>query len=216
MKKTLCTLFLILSIILPFNVIEAHPGRTDANGGHTCRTNCEKWGLQYGEYHYHNGGKSSNGSSSSHASGSSKPSSNSNPKSKQTVAPTVQKKTIVAVDKGYVFSSPYDSNAITSLWYGYEIKDLGSEYEGYAFIEQGYISKSLLAQYAVIKAKTVKVQADKGYFFSTPSASSLNRGYAVKGTAVTIVGEGNGFYYGSTKDANGNTLVGFISKTVAY
>jgi predicted DNA-binding protein YlxM (UPF0122 family) len=34
----------------------AHPGRTDANGGHTCRTNCEKWGLDYGEYHYHNGG----------------------------------------------------------------------------------------------------------------------------------------------------------------
>ncbi|CAG9613089.1 hypothetical protein BACCIP111899_02284 [Bacillus rhizoplanae] len=32
----------------------AHPGNTDANGGHTCRTNCEKWGLQYGEYHYHN------------------------------------------------------------------------------------------------------------------------------------------------------------------
>lgn len=39
----------------------AHPGRTDANGGHTCRTNCEKWGLEYGEYHYHNGGSSSGG-----------------------------------------------------------------------------------------------------------------------------------------------------------
>lgn len=38
----------------------AHPGRTDANGGHTCRTNCEKWGLQYGEYHYHNGGGARN------------------------------------------------------------------------------------------------------------------------------------------------------------
>lgn len=33
----------------------AHPGRTDANGGHTCRTNCPSWGLNYGEYHYHNG-----------------------------------------------------------------------------------------------------------------------------------------------------------------
>ncbi|CAH0119016.1 MULTISPECIES: copper amine oxidase N-terminal domain-containing protein [unclassified Paenibacillus] len=42
----------------------AHPGRTDANGGHTCRTNCEKWGLSYGEYHYH-GGKSKSGSSGS-------------------------------------------------------------------------------------------------------------------------------------------------------
>ena len=42
----------------------AHPGRTDANGGHTCRTNCEKWGLQYGEYHYHNKPASSSGATS--------------------------------------------------------------------------------------------------------------------------------------------------------
>jgi hypothetical protein len=33
----------------------AHPGNTDAFGGHTCRTNCEQWGLNYGEYHYHDG-----------------------------------------------------------------------------------------------------------------------------------------------------------------
>ncbi|PEF44626.1 hypothetical protein CON22_20805 [Bacillus cereus] len=32
----------------------AHPGRTDANGGHTCRKNCAQWGLKDGEYHYHN------------------------------------------------------------------------------------------------------------------------------------------------------------------
>ena len=38
--------------------------RTDANGGHTCRTNCEKWGLQYGEYHYHNKPASSSGATS--------------------------------------------------------------------------------------------------------------------------------------------------------
>jgi len=36
----------------------AHPGRTDSSGGHTCRTNCAKWGLNTGEYHYHNGGGS--------------------------------------------------------------------------------------------------------------------------------------------------------------
>lgn len=36
----------------------AHPGRTDSSGGHTCRTNCEKYALEYGEYHYHNGGGS--------------------------------------------------------------------------------------------------------------------------------------------------------------
>lgn len=49
----------------------AHPGRTDANGGHTCRTNCEKWGLSYGEYHYHNGGGGSSSNSSPKNNGSS-------------------------------------------------------------------------------------------------------------------------------------------------
>lgn len=62
----------------------AHPGRTDANGGHTCRTNCEKWGLEYGEYHYHNGGGSSSKSggdkSNSSKSGSSTKSSSASKK----------------------------------------------------------------------------------------------------------------------------------------
>lgn len=31
----------------------AHPGKTDSNGGHTCKTNCAKWGLELGEYHIH-------------------------------------------------------------------------------------------------------------------------------------------------------------------
>ena len=34
--------------------VEAHPGRTDAYGCHTCRTNCPNWGLSSGEYHCHN------------------------------------------------------------------------------------------------------------------------------------------------------------------
>lgn len=39
---------------LSANYALAHPGRTDAKGGHTCRTNCtERWGLKYGEYHKH-------------------------------------------------------------------------------------------------------------------------------------------------------------------
>lgn len=33
----------------------SHPGNTDSGGGHTCWTNCEKWGLEYGEYHFHSG-----------------------------------------------------------------------------------------------------------------------------------------------------------------
>lgn len=36
--------------------LEAHSGRTDSNGGHTCRTNCASYGLSTGEYHYHNSG----------------------------------------------------------------------------------------------------------------------------------------------------------------
>lgn len=43
----------------------AHPGRTDGSGGHTCRTNCAKWGLNTGEYHYHNGGGSSSSATTS-------------------------------------------------------------------------------------------------------------------------------------------------------
>ncbi|WP_374016841.1 copper amine oxidase N-terminal domain-containing protein [Paenibacillus thiaminolyticus] len=49
----------------------AHPGKTDKNGGHTCRTNCEKWGLEYGEYHYHGGSSRSSKASSSKPAGSS-------------------------------------------------------------------------------------------------------------------------------------------------
>lgn len=56
MKRTL--LFFLTFILVAFsftaNVTEAHPGRTDANGGHTCWTNCAKWGLKTGQYHYHN------------------------------------------------------------------------------------------------------------------------------------------------------------------
>lgn len=52
----------MLALLLFSSASYAHPGRTDSNGGHTCRTNCEKWGLEYGEYHYHNGGGSSSSS----------------------------------------------------------------------------------------------------------------------------------------------------------
>lgn len=63
MKKEKKIIFIVLIIILLLincNVY-AHPGKTDSNGCHTCRTNCEKWGLRYGQYHCHNGsGTSSN------------------------------------------------------------------------------------------------------------------------------------------------------------
>jgi hypothetical protein len=60
MKKILPLIVLLFS--LSVGITDAHPGRTDTSGGHTCRTNCEKWGYGYGEYHYHGGGGSSSGS----------------------------------------------------------------------------------------------------------------------------------------------------------
>lgn len=69
MKKSvyvLVSLSCCFMLFLP-SVSDAHPGRTDSNGGHTCRTNCEKWGLEYGEYHYHNDGDTSNSGSSNNS-----------------------------------------------------------------------------------------------------------------------------------------------------
>lgn len=43
---------IILVLSLP-SISFAHPGRTDKRGGHTCWTNCAKWGLKYGQYHFH-------------------------------------------------------------------------------------------------------------------------------------------------------------------
>ncbi|WP_412728633.1 YHYH domain-containing protein [Cytobacillus kochii] len=63
MKKISCLLVFLFLVNYSLNVVYAHPGRTDSNGGHTCRTNCEKWGLKYGEYHFHNGGGTSGSSS---------------------------------------------------------------------------------------------------------------------------------------------------------
>lgn len=40
-------------LLLSSGVAFAHPGKTDANGGHTCRTKCAKWGLKDGQYHKH-------------------------------------------------------------------------------------------------------------------------------------------------------------------
>lgn len=60
-KKLIIILFLLL--ICPNNVF-AHPGRTDSNGCHTCRSNCEAWGLHTGEYHCHNQNSYSNSNNS--------------------------------------------------------------------------------------------------------------------------------------------------------
>lgn len=43
--------------------VSAHPGNTDDSGKHSCWTNCAKWGLEYGEYHGHDGDSTSSSSS---------------------------------------------------------------------------------------------------------------------------------------------------------
>lgn len=64
MKKYISLLVLLFLFVgIPLNVF-AHPGRTDSNGCHYCRTNCAKWGLYNGQYHCHNGSSSSNSSNS--------------------------------------------------------------------------------------------------------------------------------------------------------
>lgn len=65
MKKKIKRLIMIMIVILSPLYVEAHPGRTDSNGCHTCRTNCAKWGLSYGQYHCHGKTNSSTNTSSS-------------------------------------------------------------------------------------------------------------------------------------------------------
>lgn len=51
--KKIITLITAILVVGSGNVGFAHPGRTDAKGGHTCWTKCKEWGLKYGEYHLH-------------------------------------------------------------------------------------------------------------------------------------------------------------------
>jgi hypothetical protein len=56
-----CLIILSLSYLPLFSaisVVEAHPGRTAADGCHYCRTNCDKWGEARDERHCHGGGGS--------------------------------------------------------------------------------------------------------------------------------------------------------------
>lgn len=54
-KESLCIIILSFSLLIVPSEVFAHPGRTDSNGCHQCKTNCESWGLTTGEYHCHNG-----------------------------------------------------------------------------------------------------------------------------------------------------------------
>ncbi len=48
MRKKIFLASSICCILLLPSLASAHPGRTDSNGGHYCRTNCAKWGLETG------------------------------------------------------------------------------------------------------------------------------------------------------------------------
>ena len=65
MKKKIKGLIIVMIVILSPLYVEAHPGRTDSNGCHTCKKNCAKWGLSYGQYHCHGKKNSSTSTSSS-------------------------------------------------------------------------------------------------------------------------------------------------------
>ncbi len=47
--------FLFILLILFPRVVDAHPGRTDSNGCHYCRTNCDSWGVAWNVKHCHGG-----------------------------------------------------------------------------------------------------------------------------------------------------------------
>ena len=52
MKKVI-SFFIIAGFLIFAAPASAHPGRTDAKGGHVCNTNCEKWGVEKGKWHSH-------------------------------------------------------------------------------------------------------------------------------------------------------------------
>jgi competence protein ComEC len=56
MKKLISLLFILSIAAFPLNEAQASPGGTDSSGGHTCWTNCSQYGLETGEYHYHDDG----------------------------------------------------------------------------------------------------------------------------------------------------------------
>ncbi|PEE42626.1 YHYH domain-containing protein [Bacillus pseudomycoides] len=63
MKKNMKVLAMAVGLTIMGSTTAAYasPGGLDKNGGHTCRTNCGKYGLETGEYHYHNNWKQDNG-----------------------------------------------------------------------------------------------------------------------------------------------------------
>ena len=135
MRKLLA--FALLLVLPTSTSIQAHPGRTDSNGCHTCRTNCEKWGLAYGEYHCHNGGgtSSSGGTSAPSTSGSSTPSP-STPQPVQEAKPKVKVPAQPKIDyakegaaDGYSFKMKNPDKTLEDVTYTYSQKAYKTAYD---------------------------------------------------------------------------------------
>ena len=78
---------IIVAIILILAIdVSSSPGRTNANGCHTCRTNCAQYGLQDGEYHCHNKNNTSINSNTTTSSATSTVKSTSTTTSKKTTS----------------------------------------------------------------------------------------------------------------------------------
>ncbi len=210
MKKAVASLICLCLLMIGTQSF-AHPGRTDSGGGHTCRTNCTKWGLSYGEYHYHNGGHSQLSGNSSYNSPK--------PVKKSIISPKV--KVIIAVDSANVYNIPYISDYYVEgqLPYGSEVYDFGGYQEFYTMVSGGvdvFVSKSVTTSYTPIKAKNITVRVDKGFIFNIPSDKGKVRGFFTKNRKVTAIGEMGKFYYISTIDYQGKPIKGFISKSIAW
>lgn len=55
-KKAVSFILVLFFLIVFASSVEAHPGRTAADGCHYCRTNCDSWGVPWNERHCHGGG----------------------------------------------------------------------------------------------------------------------------------------------------------------
>lgn len=57
-KSLLISILAIIVLGFYAGVVDAHPGRTAADGCHYCRTNCDTWGVPWNERHCHGGSTS--------------------------------------------------------------------------------------------------------------------------------------------------------------
>lgn len=135
--KLICVVLLCFLLITP-NKVEAHPGRTDANGCHYCRTNCAKWGLSDGQYHCHNGGgynsSSSNSYNSTSSYGSTSPSNYSQPAPPKSSDNTLKSVKIDGEEIVVADKMQYETNK-TSVTISVETNDSNAS----ADVDDGYL-----------------------------------------------------------------------------